>query len=72
MFRYGKDFMRIKFKMSDDLPYNKMINIPVCVLIESSVFKENNSYHPQILLHDCFLKSMKIMIFQNNVISVFF
>ena len=39
MFRYGKDFMRIKFKTSDDLPYNKMLNIPVCVIIVSSVFK---------------------------------
>ena len=54
MFRYGKDFLRKKLKTSDDLPYNKMINIPVCVLIVSSIFKENNNYYPQILKHDCF------------------
>ena len=63
MFKYGKDFMRIKFKTSDDLPYNKMINIPVCVLIVSSVFKENNNYYPQILLHDCFYE------YENNNLS---
>ena len=54
MFKYGKDVMRIKFKINDDLPYNKMINIPVCVIIVSSVFKEYGSYHPQVLLYDCF------------------
>ena len=54
MFKYGKDFMKVKFKTNDDLPYNKMINIPVCVIIVSSVFKENNSYYPQVLLHDFF------------------
>ena len=54
MFRYGKDFMRIKFNTDDDLPYNKMINILVCVIIVSSVFKEHGSYYPQVLLHDCF------------------
>ena len=32
IFRYSKDFMRMKLKTSDNLPYNEMINIPVCVL----------------------------------------
>ena len=52
--KYSKDFMKIKFKTMDDLPLSKMINIPVCVVIISSIFKENNEYHPQVLLHDCF------------------
>ena len=38
MFKYCKDFMKIKFKSNDDLPYNKMINIPVCVIIVSNIF----------------------------------
>ena len=54
MFKYGKDFIRIKVSASDDLPYNKMVNIPVCVLIVSSVFKENGCYIPQTFLCDCF------------------
>ena len=46
--------MKIRFKTNDDLPLNKIINIPVSVLIVSSIFKEDNEYHPQVLLHDCF------------------
>ena len=38
MFRYSKNL--IKFRTNDDLPYNKMINIPVCVVIISSIFKK--------------------------------
>ena len=49
MFRYGKNFMTIKFKTDDDLPYNKMINIPVCVIIVNSIFKEHGGYYPQVL-----------------------
>ena len=53
--KYSKHFMKIRFKTNDDLPpVNKIINIPVCVIIVSSIFKEDNEYHPQILLHNCF------------------
>ena len=52
--KYSKDFMKIRFKTNDDLPLSKIINIPVCVLIVRSAFKENNKYYPQVLLHDCF------------------
>ena len=52
--KYSKGFMKINFKTLDDLPLSKMINIPVCVVIISIIFKENNEYHPQVLLHDCF------------------
>ena len=51
MIKYSKDFMKIRFKTNDDLPLNKIINIPVCVIFESSIFKEDNKYHPQVLLH---------------------
>ena len=50
---YSKDLMKIRVKTNDDLPLNKIINIPVCVVIMSSIFKEDNEYHPQVLLHDC-------------------
>ena len=49
--KYSKEFMKIRFKTNDDLPLNKIINIPVCVVIVSSIFKEDNEYHPQ---NDCF------------------
>ena len=51
--KYGKDFMKIRLKTNDDLPLNEIINIPVCEVIVSSIFKEDNEYHPQVLLHDC-------------------
>ena len=52
--KYHKDIMGIKIKTNDDLVFNKMINIPVCVIIVSSIFKENERYYPHISLHDCF------------------
>ena len=45
LFKYGKDFLKIKFKTNDDLPYNKMINIPVCVLITVFLKKIMNIIH---------------------------
>ena len=49
----GKDFMRIKIETDDALPYNEQINVPVCVIAISSVFKENEVDYPQITLHGC-------------------
>ena len=54
MFKYDKDFMKKKLKTNNDLPYNKMINIPLCVIIVSSAFKENGNYYPQVLLRESF------------------
>ena len=33
---------------------NELTNIPVCAVIVSSIFKEDNEYPPQVLLRDCF------------------
>ena len=52
--KYGKDFMKIRFKTNDDLPLSKVINIPVRVVIVSNIFKEDDEYYRQVLLHDCF------------------
>ena len=49
----SKDFIKIKFESDDNLPLSKIINIPVCVIINSA-FAEDNKYYPQVLLHDCF------------------
>ena len=51
--KFRTDVMKIRFKTTDDLPLSKIINIPVCVVIVSSIFKEDNAYHPQVLLYDC-------------------
>ena len=52
--KHSKDFMKIRFELVDDLPLDKIINIPVCVIIIRGVFEENSKYYPQVLLHDCF------------------
>ena len=52
--KYSKDFMKIRFESSDDLPLRKIINIPVCVIITKGVFEEDNKYYPQVFLHECF------------------
>ena len=52
--KYSKDFMIIKFQTNYDLPLGNIINIPVCVVIVSSVFKEDGEYYPQVLLHHFF------------------
>ena len=35
---YKKDFMKIKFESDDNLPLDKILNIPVCIIIAKSVF----------------------------------
>ena len=59
--KYSKDLMKIRFKANDHLPLNKIINIPVCVVIVRSIFKEDNEYHPQVLLHDFFYEYQEII-----------
>ena len=52
--RYYKDIMRIKIKTNDDIVFNEIITISVCVIVVSSVFKEYDGYYAKIALHDCF------------------
>ena len=47
--RYEKDFMKIKFESYNDLPLTEILNIPLCVVIDRSVFQENEKYYPQII-----------------------
>ena len=54
VFKYRKDFMKIRFELDDDLPISKIINIPVCVTIIRGAFKEDSKYYLHVLSHDCF------------------
>ena len=40
--RYSNDIMKIKVKTSNDLPFGEIVNLHVCVIIVSSIFKENS------------------------------
>ena len=50
LFGMSKDFTRFKFETDDKLPYNKKINVAVCVISLSSVFEERNWYYPNSFL----------------------
>ena len=52
--KYSKDIMKVKFEANDDLELGKIPNIPVCVFVISSVFKEDGKYYPQISLYEYF------------------
>ena len=56
LFIMGKDFMRIKSKRSDKLPYNKTITVAVFVISINSVF-EQGLYYPQIVLQEYFYEN---------------
>ena len=41
---YGQDFKKIKFKLDDDLPLNKLLKFHTMTIIIRSVFEENGKY----------------------------
>ena len=61
--------MKIKFESDDDLPLDKILNIPVCVLITGGFFKEDSKYYSQILLNECYYDLINLF-FYNDLINV--
>ena len=53
-FTFNDDFLKLKFRTDDNLVYNEIINIPVCVISLSSIIKRKNyypkSYYPNFKL----------------------
>ena len=45
---YDENYMKIKFNLDDELPLNRMIEIPSMVIVVRAVFQENNKYYPQV------------------------
>ena len=45
--------MKIKFNSDDELPLNKMIEIPGMIIVVRAVFHENDKYYPQFFLDEC-------------------
>ena len=48
--------MKIKLKSDDELPLNKMIELPSIIIVVRATFLENNKYYPQFLLDGCLYK----------------
>ena len=44
--------MKIKFNLDDELPLNKMIEIPSMIIVVRAVFYKNKCY-PQVFLDEC-------------------
>ena len=45
--------MRVKFESNDDLPLDKILNVPSIIIVFESVLKKYNKYYPQVFLHEC-------------------
>ena len=52
-FKYGKDFMEIKFDSGDDVPLNKPLNLHMLTIIVRSVFEDEGKFYPQVYLDEC-------------------
>ena len=51
--KYKKDFMRIRSDSNDELPLNKILNIPILSVVVKFVFQNENKCYPQIHIHEC-------------------
>ena len=45
--------MKIKFNSDDELPLNKVIEIPTITIVVRAIFLKNNKDYPQVFLDDC-------------------
>ena len=45
--------MKIKFNLDDELPLNKVIEIPTITIVVRAIFLKNNKYYPQVFLDEC-------------------
>ena len=49
---YKKDFKKIRFESTNDLPLNKPIKLRLLTIIIRSVFSENGKFYHQLFLDD--------------------
>ena len=49
---YGKDFMKIKFDIDDNLPLKKQSKLHMLTIIVRTVFEEDGKFYPQLYLDD--------------------
>ena len=53
---YDKKYIKIRFNLDDDLPLNKVIEIPSMIIVVRVVFHENTKCYPEVFLDDCLNK----------------
>ena len=52
--KYGKDFMKIKFELDDDLSLNKKLRFSTMAIVVRSIFEDEGKFYPQVYLGECF------------------
>ena len=52
---YDEKYMKIKFNSDDELPLNKMIEIPSMIIVVRAVFHKNNKYYLQFFSINVYL-----------------
>ena len=53
---YDEKYIKIKFDSDDELPLNKMIEIPTIAIVIRASFVENSKDYPQVFLDECLYK----------------
>ena len=53
---YDEKHIKIKFTLDNELPLNKMIEVPNMIIVVRDVFHENNKYYPQNFLDEYLYK----------------
>ena len=53
---YDEKYTKIRFHSDDELPLNKMIEIPTITIVIRAIFLENKKYCPQVFLDKCLYK----------------
>ena len=53
---YDEKHIKIKFTLDNELPLNKMIEVPNMITVVRDVFHENNKYYPQDFLDEYLYK----------------
>ena len=53
---YDEKYKKMKFNLDNELPLNKMIEVPSMIIVVRAVFHKNNKYYPQVFLDKCLHK----------------
>ena len=53
---YDEKYKKMKFNLDNELPLNKMIEVPSMIIVVRAVFHKNNKYYPQVVLDKCLHK----------------
>ena len=51
--KWGKDFIKFKFDLDNNLPLNKSLNLHVLATIVRSAFEHEGKFYPQVYLDEC-------------------